>query len=95
MDYPPYDNINLIYINHMQRKSLCFLTFLSTDFILQTEFKCGTIQVQVILTKYIILCFCHPTGTERQLGVFSFSQFMCYFQRTSLAYTRKLPREYD
>ena len=33
----------------------------------------------VIKAKYNILCFCHPTGIELQLDVFSFSYCMCCF----------------
>lgn len=37
----------IIYDYHIFRKSLCFFTFLGTDFILQSETKCGTMSLRL------------------------------------------------
>lgn len=78
------DKINLY--NHTIGKKLRFFTFLDTDFILQSEKKCGTMATPYDKVPYSVLLSSRRTPSCRSV---SFSFLMCCFQRTNLDCNQK------
>ena len=75
--------------NHIFRKSLRLFTFLDTDFILQSEKKCGTMVKLYDKVQHSVLLSSRRTPSCNSVSFLFLTK--CDYQRTNQDYTQRRP----